>query len=48
MENLSQVIVDAYKSEPIKIPNEVFRELEKRQWKVVIKDWDNLFAVSRE
>ena len=46
MENLSEVILKAYQSEPIKIPNEVFMELEKRQWKVVIKDWDNLFTMS--
>lgn len=44
MENLSKVLVEAYRSEPIKIPSEVLMDLEKRQWKVVIKDWDNLFC----
>lgn len=44
IENLDQAIVKAYQSEPIKIPNELLQELAKRQWKVVIKDWDDLFS----
>lgn len=44
MDKLGQTIVDVYQSEPIKINQELFKFFEKKQWKVVIKDWDNLFS----
>lgn len=44
LDNLSRAIVDAVKSEPIKINKQVLADLEKKQWKVVIKDWDNFFS----
>jgi len=44
LENLGQAIVNAYKSEPIKIEKQVLKDLEKKQWKVVIKDWDSFFS----
>lgn len=44
LDDLGQAIVDACKSEPIKINKEVLQDLEKKQWKVVIKDWDNFFS----
>ncbi len=44
MENLGQAIVNAYQSEPIKIDSETFMYIEKKQWKVVIKDWDCFFS----
>ena len=44
LENLGQAIVDAYRSEPIKIDTELFKFFEKQQWKVVIKNWDHLFS----
>ncbi len=44
LENLGEAIVNAYKSEPIKIDQQVLKQLEKKQWKVVIKDWDCFFS----
>ena len=44
MEELGQAIVNAIRSEPIKIDKSVLQYLEKRQWKVMIKDWDNFFS----
>ncbi len=44
LENLGQAIVKAYKSEPIKIDKQVLTDLGKKQWKVVIKDWDCFFS----
>lgn len=44
LENLGQAIVNAFQSEPIKIDKSVLQHLEKRQWKVMIKDWDNFFS----
>lgn len=44
MEHLGQAIVNAYKSDPIKIDPQVLLNLEKKQWKVVIKDWDKFFT----
>ncbi len=44
MDNLGQAIVNTYKSEPIKIDQQVLKDLEKKQWKVVIKDWDQFFS----
>lgn len=44
METLGKSIVHAYESEPIKIPSIVIKELSKKQWKVVIKDWDNFLT----
>ncbi len=44
LENLGEAIVSAYKSEPIKIDKQVLKGLEKKQWKVVIKDWDHFFS----
>ncbi len=43
LENLGQAIVNAYKSDPIKIDQQVLKDLEKKQWKVVIKDWNHFF-----
>lgn len=40
METLGESIVHACKSEPIKIPSTVIQDLSKKQWKVVIKEWD--------
>lgn len=44
METLGESIVHAYESEPIKIPRTVIEDLSKKQWKVVIKDWDNFLT----
>jgi hypothetical protein len=44
LDNLGQAIVNAYKSEPIIINKQVLKDLEKKQWKVVIKDWDYFFS----
>ncbi len=44
LENIGEAIVNAYKSEPIKIDQQVLKDLEKKQWKVVIKDWDRFFS----
>lgn len=44
LDNLGQSIVNAYKSEPIKINKQVLTDLEKKQWKVVSKDWDYFFS----
>ena len=44
MENLGQAIVNTYKSNPIKIDKQVLTILEKKQWKVVIKDWDKFLS----
>ena len=44
METLGESIVHACKSEPIKIPSTVIRDLSKKQWKVVIKEWDNFLT----
>lgn len=44
LDNLGQAIVQAYQSEPIKIDRQVLSDLEKKQWKVVIKDWDKFFT----
>lgn len=44
MENLGQTIVDVWQSEDIKIHQDLFQFFEKKQWKVVIEDWDRLFS----
>ncbi len=44
METLGESIVRAYESDPIKIPKTVIEDLSKKQWKVVIKDWDNFLT----
>ena len=44
LENLDQAIVNAFQSEPITIDKSVLQYLEKRQWKVMIKDWDSFFS----
>ncbi len=44
LENLGKAIVNTYKSEPIKIEQQVLKNLEKKQWKVVIKGWDHFFS----
>ncbi len=44
LENLGEAIVNAYKSEPIRIEQLVLKNLEKKQWKVLIKDWDDFFS----
>lgn len=44
LEELGEAIVRAFKSEPIKIPSSVIQDLSKKQWKVVIKEWDNFLA----
>lgn len=44
MEKLGESIVHAYESKPIKIPRIVIEDLSKKQWKVVIKEWDNFLT----
>ena len=44
METLGESIVRAYESKPIKIPSAVIKDLSKKQWKVVIKEWDNFLT----
>lgn len=44
IEHLDQAIMNAYQSEPITIDKQVLTDLEKKQWKVVIKDWDKFFT----
>ncbi len=44
LDNLGQAIVNAYKSEPIRIDQQLLKDLENKQWKVVIKDWDDFFS----
>ncbi len=43
LENLGQAIVNAYVSKPIQLEDELITFLKQKQWKVRIKDWDNLF-----
>ncbi len=44
LNHLGESIVNAIKSEPIKIDSQVLADLEKKQWKVAIKDWDQLLS----
>lgn len=44
LKNLGQTIVKVYHSEPIKIEQDLLDYLAKKQWKVVIKDWNNFFT----
>ena len=44
LDDLRQAIVNATNSEPINIDKQVLADLEKKQWKVVIKDWDKFFT----
>lgn len=44
LENLGQKIAEVYQSSPINFSPELFQDFEKKQWKVAIKDWDNLFS----
>lgn len=44
MENLGKKVVETYLSAPIEISQELFKDFEKKQWKVAIKDWDKLFS----
>jgi len=48
LENLSQAIIDAYKSEPIRMEDELIAFLKEKQWKVRIHDWDNLFSGKKQ
>ncbi len=44
LENLGEAIVNTYKAKPINIDKQILVDLEKKQWKVVIKDWDVFFS----
>lgn len=44
LENLGKKIVEVYQSAPIEISQVLFKDFEQKQWKVAIKDWDNLFS----
>lgn len=44
LEYLEQSIIDAYKSAPIQLEEDLLSFLKEKQWKVRIKDWDNLFS----
>lgn len=44
LDDLSQTIIKAYNSAPIPLEKELLSFLEEKQWKVRIKDWDNLFS----
>ena len=44
LENLSQTILDVYRLDPIKMEKDLFMVFVKKQWKVVIKDWDYFFS----
>lgn len=44
LDELGPAIVNACNSEPINIDKQVLADLEKKQWKVVIKDWDKFFT----
>ena len=44
MDNLGKKIVEVCQSAPIEISSDLFKDFEKKQWKVVIKDWDKLFS----
>ena len=44
LENLGKTIVDVYHSEPIKIEQDLLDNLAKKQWKVVIKDWNRFLS----
>ncbi len=43
LESLDQEIVNAYVSAPIQLEEDLISFLKEKQWKVRIKDWDNLF-----
>ena len=47
LEHLGEAIVTACKSEPIEIDKQVLKDLEKKQWKIVIQDWDKFFLANR-
>ena len=47
MDTLGEAIVNAVNSEPIHIDERVLTDLAKKQWKVVIKDWDKFFLANR-
>jgi hypothetical protein len=47
LDNLGQAIINTYKAEPLEIDKQVLADLEKKQWKVVIKGWDDLFSNHR-
>jgi hypothetical protein len=42
--NLGQAIVCAYHADPIVINDNLLKDFENKQWKVVIKDWDKFFS----
>ena len=44
LDNLGQAILNVYQSAPPKIDKELLKDIEKTQWKVVIKAWDNFFS----
>ena len=44
LDTLGQKIVEVYQSKPIKMEKELFLDFEKKQWKVVIRDWDLFFS----
>lgn len=44
LDELGEAIIRACKSEPIKIPSTVIHDLSKKQWKVVIKEWDDFLT----
>ena len=44
LDDLGDVIVNAYNAEPIRIPNEVMDSIRNRGWKAKMKLWDEFFA----
>lgn len=44
IEHLGERIVEVSYAEPIKLEKEIEEDFEKKQWKVVINNWDNLFS----
>ena len=47
LEHLDQSIVHAYQSESINIDKQILVDLEKKQWKVVIKEWDRFLSAQK-
>jgi hypothetical protein len=46
LEHLGQTIIDVFHADPIKFNPDLIKYLAKKQWKVVIKDWDNFLSSS--
>lgn len=48
LENLGEVILEAYRSDGIAIPDEVVKNIMGKGWNTEIKKWDNMFALLAE